>query len=84
MVYGTRWNHDADFLRQHVGAVVVPLPIAVRMSSFLSGDRPEMDTVIFTQTHYVPALKQYFETIEIDIGKVISKLHFPQQRPDFN
>ena len=80
---------------QLVGDAEVPLLRAVRMKSFTGGDRPEMDTVVYTHPHYLPVSKQYIETIEIDIrtdtgvripyntGKVISKLHFRQRKPDF-
>ena len=55
------------------------------MKSFTGGDRPEIDTVVFTHLHCISLSKQYIESIEIDIrtytgdrvpyntGKVISK-----------
>ena len=80
---------------QIVGNAEVPLLRTVRMKSFTGGDRPEMDTVVFTQPHFVPVSKHYIESIEIDIrddtgeripystGKVICKLHFRQRKPSF-
>ena len=85
-----------DIIRhQLVGEAEVPLLRTVRMKSFTGGDRPEMDTVVYTHPHYILVSKQYIDSIEIDIrtdtgdrvpyntGKVISKLHFRQRKLDF-
>ena len=48
---------------QIVGNAEGPKLRTVRMKSFTGGDRPEMDTVIFTQPHYVPISKQYVEGV---------------------
>ena len=54
-------------IHQNVGNAEVPLLRTVRRKSFTGGDRPEMETVIFTQPHYVPVSKQYVEGVEVDI-----------------